>query len=64
MKAKTVYIINPWTGQTSSPLTWAEVRKWAKAHVHKSDLPAWTKAARIAFEADDGITLGRMIIGA
>jgi hypothetical protein len=58
----TVTLVNPWSG-AESQMTWGEIQEWARAHVHGSTLPDWLAAARRAARANDGATLGRMIIG-
>lgn len=64
METMKVTLINPWTHQpTERKMTWAQIYHWAKENVHFADFGDWLKAARVAFNADDGATLGKMIIG-
>lgn len=62
---KSVQLVNPWSGAkpTDRNMTWDDIVSWSKDHVSATDRPDWLKDAMEAFKANDGITLGRMIIG-
>jgi len=62
---KSVQLVNPWSGAKPKDrdMTWDDIVSWAKDHVSTTDRPDWLKDARKAFKEDDGITLGKMIIG-
>jgi hypothetical protein len=58
-----VTLINPWSHAQVRDVSWPDVQDWAEDHVHPGQLLDWLEDARRAFDADDGDTLGRMIIG-
>lgn len=60
---KSVTLINPWSGVPANAMTWQQVLDWSASHIHDNDRPTWRKAAKAAYVANDGDTLGRMIIG-
>lgn len=60
---KTVTLVNPWSHVDTDAMTWAQIVNWAKSHVHQRDYDHWIEAAKVAWEANDGETLGQMIIG-
>lgn len=59
-----ITLINPWTHQpTTQEMTLDEIFEWGRKNVHPMNRPEWLKAARIAYQKQDGATLGMMIIG-
>jgi len=55
-----VQIINPWTGNIMSILSWDEVEQYGKENI-KSDLSVWLDQAKSAFNNSDGRALGLML---
>ena len=58
-----VTLINPWSGAMCQEMTWRQISKWARENIHHASRPVWLAGAREAFRAQDGDTLGSMIIG-
>lgn len=59
-----VTLINPWTHQpTKQTMTWEQIVAWAHEHIHEDNIDDWVNEALSAYNANDGATLGRMIIG-
>jgi hypothetical protein len=62
--ADTVGLENPWSqAGTPEPWTWAQIKQWARDHVHHSDRHNWLRVARRAFDRRDGAKLGIMVLG-
>ena len=63
MNETVLTIENPWSGSNAREMTWVEILAWCAENVHPNDQDEWLIAALQAAEADDGATLGKMIIG-
>jgi len=62
-RTETIQLTNPWSGDTSKQMTWAEIKQWCKDNIHESNRAAWLDNARRAYDNGDSETLGTMIIG-
>lgn len=58
-----VTLTNPWTKAPAKEMTLKEIDQWAEQNVHPQDRRNWKREAHKAFKANDGDTLGNMIIG-